>query len=112
MHPGLSPEKPEESPEKPADFAGLNLSDRIRRFDRHLIRKCLDLPRSAPGWCRRSCERIVGNRVLEAVSRAQITLRQVQNEEGRVWLLRALPMLCKGGWAIGSSPRRYLLDSS
>jgi transposase len=48
-----------------------------------------------PGQAKRETDRPTGKRVLEAVSRAQITLTQVETADGCVWHLTALPVLVK-----------------
>jgi transposase len=48
-----------------------------------------------PGQAKRETDRPTGKRVLEAVSRAQITLTQVETEDGCVWHLTPLPVLVK-----------------
>ena len=40
-----------------------------------------------PGLPKRTTDRPTGKRVLEAISRAEITLTQVESEEGRHWHL-------------------------
>jgi len=48
-----------------------------------------------PGLPKRTTDRPTGKRVLEAISWAEITLTQVENENGRHWHLNALPELVK-----------------
>jgi transposase len=48
-----------------------------------------------PGQAKRETDRPTGKRVLEAVSRAEITLTQVETEDGCGWHLTALPVLVK-----------------
>jgi transposase len=48
-----------------------------------------------PGLPKRTTDRPTGKRVLEAISWAEITLTQVESEDGRHWHLKALPKLVK-----------------
>jgi hypothetical protein len=48
-----------------------------------------------PGQAKRETDRPTGKRVLEAVSRARITLTQVEGEDGCVWHRTALPVQVK-----------------
>ena len=48
-----------------------------------------------PGQAKRETDRPTGKRVLEAISRAQITLTQVETEDGCIWHLTTLPALVK-----------------
>jgi transposase len=48
-----------------------------------------------PGQAKRETDRPTGKRVLEAVSRAEITLTQVATEDECVWHLTTLPVLVK-----------------
>ena len=48
-----------------------------------------------PGQPKRVTDRPTGQRVLEAIARAQITLTQVTSGGGRCWHLRPLPELVK-----------------
>jgi transposase len=60
-----------------------------------------------PGQPKRVTERPTGQRVLEAVSRAQITLTQVTRGGEICWHLRPLPELVKRCWATWGYRRRY-----
>jgi transposase len=48
-----------------------------------------------PGLPKRTTDRPTGKRVLEAISWAEITLIQVESEDGRRWHLNSLPKLVK-----------------